>query len=70
MWQFSPPTHFILEESLFMRSVDCAFQIVESDGSRIVLLGTEPHEPDPGYRYIVPGETIEYVGFDRVEKLR
>ena len=51
-----------------MRSVDCAFQIVESDGSRIVLLGTEPHEPDPEYGYIVPGETIDSVGLDRLEK--
>jgi len=59
-----PSDHFILEEYLFMRHVDSAFQMVESDGSRIVLLGTEPHEPDPEYGYIVPGERIEHPGRD------
>ena len=52
-----PSDHFILEEDLFMQHVDRAFRAVESDGSRIVLLGLEPNEPDPEYGYIVPGET-------------
>jgi mannose-1-phosphate guanylyltransferase len=48
-----PSDHFIREEDLFMQHVARAFEIVESDGSRIVLLGTEPNEPDPGYGYIL-----------------
>jgi mannose-1-phosphate guanylyltransferase len=59
-----PSDHFILEEDLFMRHVERAFQIVESDGARIVLLGTEPHEPDPEYGYILPGGRIDNPDFD------
>jgi mannose-1-phosphate guanylyltransferase len=53
-----PSDHFVLEEDIFMRHVDHAFRIVESDASRMVLLGLEPHGPDPEYGYIVPGEKI------------
>jgi len=48
-----PSDHFILEEVLFMQHVERAFRIVESDPSRIVLLGMEPNEPDPEYGYIL-----------------
>ena len=48
-----PSDHFILEEDLFMQHVERAFRIVESDGVRMVLLGTEPNEPDPEYGYIL-----------------
>ena len=54
-----PSDHFILEEDLFMRHVERAFRIVESDGARIVLLGTEPNEPDPEYGYILYGGRID-----------
>ena len=54
-----PSDHFILEEDLFMQHVERAFSIVESDGARIVLLGTEPNEPDPEYGYILYGGRIE-----------
>jgi mannose-1-phosphate guanylyltransferase len=54
-----PSDHFILEEDLFMRHVERAFGVVERDGSRIVLLGITPREPDPEYGYIVPGEAID-----------
>jgi mannose-1-phosphate guanylyltransferase len=57
-----PSDHFVLEEDVFMRHVDRAFRIVERDGSRIVLLGVEPNEPDPDFGYIVPGETINGSG--------
>jgi len=50
-----PSDHFILEEVLFMQHVERAFRIVESDPSRIVLLGMEPNEPDPEYGYILSG---------------
>jgi len=48
-----PSDHFVLEEVLFMQHVERAFRIVESDPSRIVLLGMEPNEPDPEYGYIL-----------------
>ena len=54
-----PSDHFILEEDLFMQHVERAFRIAESDGTRIVLLGTEPNEPDPEYGYIIPGGRID-----------
>ncbi len=54
-----PSDHFVLEEDVFMRHVDHAFRIVERNGSRMVLLGMEPNEPDPDFGYIVPGEQIE-----------
>jgi mannose-1-phosphate guanylyltransferase len=38
-----------------MQHVERAFRIVESDPSRIVLLGMEPNEPDPEYGYILSG---------------
>ena len=64
-----PSDHFILEEDLFMQHIERAFRIVESNGAHIVLLGMDPNEPDPEYGYIVPGETIEYVGFDEGRKV-
>jgi mannose-1-phosphate guanylyltransferase len=59
-----PSDHFILEEDLFMRHVERAFRIVESDGARIVLLGTEPNEPDPEYGYILYGGRIDNPDLD------
>jgi mannose-1-phosphate guanylyltransferase len=56
-----PSDHFILEEDLFMRHVARAFQVVGQDSSRIVLLGVEPHAPEPEYGYIVPGEEIKWL---------
>jgi mannose-1-phosphate guanylyltransferase len=54
-----PSDHFILEEDVFMQHVERAFRIAESDGTRMVLLGTEPNEPDPEYGYIIPGGRID-----------
>jgi mannose-1-phosphate guanylyltransferase len=54
-----PSDHFVLEEDRFMRHVEHAFRVVEADASRMVLLGLEPHGPDPEYGYIVPGERID-----------
>lgn len=66
-----PSDHFVLEEDLFMQHVDRACQVVESDDSRIVLLGMKPHEPDPEYGYIVPGEAIgiDAPGFDGTRRV-
>jgi mannose-1-phosphate guanylyltransferase len=60
-----PSDHFVLEEDLFMEHVERAFRIVESNGSRMVLLGIEPNEPDAEYGYIVPGEAIDDPTLDR-----
>jgi mannose-1-phosphate guanylyltransferase len=57
-----PSNHFILEENIFMRSVEQAFHIAERDASRIVLLGMEPRKADPEYGYVIPGEPIEVDG--------
>jgi len=59
-----PSDHFILEEDLFTQHVDRAFRIVESNGSRIVLLGVEPNEADPEYGYILPGAGIDNPDLD------
>lgn len=53
-----PSDHFVLEEARFMSHVDQAFGMVESDPSRLVLLGLEPNAPDPEYGYIIPGARI------------
>ena len=64
-----PSDHFVLEKDLFMRHVDDAFRLVESDTSRMVLLGLEPHGPDPEYGYIVPGEKIKASGSDSARRV-
>jgi mannose-1-phosphate guanylyltransferase len=64
-----PSDHFVLEKDLFMRHVDDAFRLVESDVSRMVLLGLEPHGPDPEYGYIVPGEKINASGSDSARRV-
>jgi len=64
-----PSGHFILEEDIFIRHVELAFRVVERDGSRIVLLGVEPHAPEPEYGYIVPGEEIKQPGVASVRKV-
>jgi mannose-1-phosphate guanylyltransferase len=53
-----PSDHSILQDDLIMQHVERAFKIVESDGSRIVLLGAEvPKEPDTERSYILAGES-------------
>jgi len=38
-----------------MAHVELAFRAVERNASSLVLLGTQPHEPEPEYGYILPG---------------
>ncbi len=54
-----PCDHFIAEENLFMEHVERAYRIVESENSRIVLLGIEPNEADPEYGYILPARNTD-----------
>jgi mannose-1-phosphate guanylyltransferase len=53
-----PSDHFILEEDLFMVYVEQAFQVVEADPAKVVLLGIHPSEAEPEYGYIVPGKKL------------
>ena len=65
-----PSDHFIVEENLFMEHVARACTIVESDDSRIVLLGAAPNEANPEYSYIVPAKNIDdpqFAGLTTVE---
>jgi mannose-1-phosphate guanylyltransferase len=50
-----PSDHFMVEENRFMAHVELAFRAVERNPSSVVLLGTQPQEPEPEYGYIVPG---------------
>jgi mannose-1-phosphate guanylyltransferase len=50
-----PSDHFIAQEELFMDHVELAFSAVERNPSSLVLVGIQPHEPEPEYGYIVPG---------------
>lgn len=64
-----PADHFIVEEDIFMDHVEMAFRAVERNASSLVLFGTQPHEPESEYGYIVPGreahpgvsEVLEFV---------
>ena len=51
-----PSDHFIVEEEIFMDHVEMAFRAVERNASALILLGMQPHEPEPEYGYIVPGK--------------
>lgn len=59
-----PADHFILEERVFMQHVEQAFHIVETDDSRMVLLGTQPTEPDAEYGYVLYEEQIDKLYLD------
>lgn len=64
-----PSDHFVLEKDSFMRHVDAAFRLVESDPSRVVLLGLEPYGPDPEYGYIVPGDKMNALEADSARRV-
>ena len=54
-----PSDHFIVEKDLFMDHVELAFRAVERNAAGLVLLGTEPHEPESEYGYILPGREAQ-----------
>jgi mannose-1-phosphate guanylyltransferase len=49
-----PTDHFILQEDLFVRYLEQAFEMVEQTPSLVVFLGVKPGEADPEYDYILP----------------
>lgn len=64
-----PSDHFIVEEDLFISHVALAFEAVEHEPLRLVLLGFEPSEPETEYGYILPdGTDGSPFGIHRVEK--
>ena len=48
-----PSDHFIVEEGRFLTHVDAACRFVESNQSKIVLLGIAAQTPEPEYGYIL-----------------
>jgi mannose-1-phosphate guanylyltransferase len=64
-----PSDHFILEEDRFMSHVDAAFEIVEQDASRIVLLGIDPQQPEPEYGYMVPDNAPQRLGLTALRRV-
>ena len=65
-----PSDHFIMEEARFMNHVELACLAVERDPNQLVLLGMEPHAPEPEYGYILPGRraTDDAGGLKRVAR--
>lgn len=48
-----PSDHFIEEENLFLTHVNAAYDFVERENSKIVLLGIPPNSPETEYGYIL-----------------
>lgn len=63
-----PSDHCVAEEPRFMAHVERALRAVEEAGSRMVLLGVEPLEPEPEYGYIVPTDEDAGGGLRRVSR--
>lgn len=66
-----PSDHFVLEKERFMEHVELASGAVAQDPSRLVLLATEPRNPEVEYGYIVPhdsGSEIRLYGIRRVAR--
>jgi len=51
-----PADHFVSDDGLFMAHVDAAFDIVEDDPDKFVLLGIPPSAAVSDYGYIVAGD--------------
>jgi len=49
-----PSDHFIEQEGLFLTHVEAAYNFVERENSKIVLLGIAPNAPETDYGYILP----------------
>ena len=51
-----PSDHFIKQEGLFLNHVEAAYNFVEREKSKIVLLGIVPNAPETDYGYILPSD--------------
>jgi mannose-1-phosphate guanylyltransferase len=57
-----PADHFIWQEARFAACVREALQAVEQLSDRLILLGVEADDPEPGYGWIDPAEPIQTAG--------
>jgi len=51
---FFPSDHYFSDDAAFMDQVETAFQAVESNPNRLVLLGIEPDKAETSYGWIEP----------------
>ena len=65
-----PADHFIWQEARFTACVREALQAVEHLSDRLVLLGVEADDPDPGYGWITPAEPVQAVGTGELYAVR
>lgn len=49
---FLPADHYVADESVFTKAISDAFQVLEKQADRVILLGLEPDEPDTALGYI------------------
>jgi len=49
-----PSDHFIEQEGLFLTHVEAAYNFVERENSKMVMLGIAPNAPECDYGYILP----------------
>lgn len=61
-----PTDHWVTDEETLARAVRKAFQRIETDPERIIMLGISPDAPDTQYGWIVPG-SADQDGFSDVE---
>jgi len=53
---FLPADHYFEDEHVLASGISAAFDALDIDGSRVLLLGFEPDEPDTGLGYILSGK--------------
>lgn len=54
-----PSDHYLREGARFMEHIDLAYNFIEEEPSKLILLGMQPHCPDPEYGYIMPGNPVK-----------
>ncbi|MFI5304776.1 MAG: sugar phosphate nucleotidyltransferase [Nitrospiria bacterium] len=64
-----PSDHFIVEEELFIKQVEFAFQAVEQNQSVGILLGVQPDEPETEYGYILPIKGRAIISPSKIHKI-
>jgi len=57
-----PSDHYVSDETVFMRHVVSAYEIVEQRPELAIVLGIAPTNPEPGYGWIEPGPPIGIKG--------
>jgi mannose-1-phosphate guanylyltransferase len=68
-----PADHVIRPEAAFVRTIEAALQVIESEPEALVTFGIRPTRPETGYGYIEHGEPLgakDGVGVFRVAQFR